>query len=217
MKIHPIKKTELWLAQVVLAIAILLQIAVHFISQELAFGPHYLIIAAEIGLAIVLAFTSTKRHERRNSLHRNTAILFLGLISLANIGSFFLVGKSLIVGSLAITGYELLLSALAIFLTNIIIFGLWYWEIDSPGLSGNEWSKNEKDFQFTQQDLASDFPDWQPSFADYLYLSSTNAINFASSDTRPLTGQAKGLMGLQAMLSAFTLALIVARSVNIIG
>lgn len=217
MKIHPIKKTELWLAQTVLAVAILLQIGVHSISKDLAFGPHYLIIGAEICLLVLLSFTSTKRHEKRNYVHRNAAVLFLGLISLANISSFILVGRSLILNSIDITGYQLLLSALAIFLTNIIVFALWYWEIDSPGLSGRQWSKNDKDFQFTQQDLVADYPDWQPSFIDYLYLSSTNAVNFASSDARPLTAQAKSLMGLQAIVSAFTLALIVARSVNIIG
>ncbi|HEX5796969.1 MAG TPA: hypothetical protein VFX86_01115 [Candidatus Saccharimonadales bacterium] len=217
MKIHPIRKTELWLAQSVLAIAILLQIAVHSISRDLALGPYYLIVGAEICLALVLAFTSTKRHETKNYLHRNATILFLGLISIANISSFILVGRSLILGSISITGFQLLLSALAIFLTNIIVFALWYWEIDSPGLSGRQWSKNDKDFQFTQQDLPRDFPDWQPTFADYLYLSSTNAINFAASDTRPLSLQAKTLMGLQAMISVFTLALIVARSVNILG
>jgi uncharacterized membrane protein len=84
-------------------------------------------------------------------------------------------------------------------------------------LTGRKWSKHEKDFQFTQQDRPADFPDWQPNFGDYLYLSSSNAINFAAADTRPLTGQAKLLMGSQAMISAFTLALMIARAVNIIG
>lgn len=217
MKIHPIRRSELWLAQSVLLLAILLQIAVHSISKELAFGPHYVIIATEIVLAVLLGFTSTKRHEKSPSLHRTASILLLGLISIANISSFILVGHSLITGPSNIAGSELLVSALAIFATNIIVFALWYWEMDSPGLTGSKWSKNEKDFQFTQQDKSNDYPDWQPSFFDYLYLSSSNAINFAAADTRPLSGQAKGLMGLQALISAFTLALMVARSVNILG
>ena len=104
-----------------------------------------------------------------------------------------------------------------IFLTYIIVFGLWYWEIDSPGLTGRSWTKNDKDFQFTQQDLPREFPSWQPVFLDYLYLSVTNAINFASADAKPLTLQAKGLMGIQALVSVFTLALLIARSINILG
>lgn len=217
MKIHSITRRELWLAQTVLLIAILLQIAVHSISKEFALGPHYLIIATEVVLAVVLGFTATKRHEKRRSLHRTASVGLLGLISLANITSFFLVVRSLILGIADLSGYELLLSALAIFVTNIIVFALWYWEIDSPGLTGRKWSKNDKDFHFTQQNHPDDFPQWQPNFGDYLYLSSTNAINFAAADAKPLSGQAKGLMGLQAMISAFTLALMVARSVNIIG
>ena len=217
MKLTTIKKNELWFAQSVLFIAILLQISVHSISRELAIGPHYLIIITEVALAILLGFTYSAQNEKRRRLHKNFSILFLGLISLANISSFFLVGRSLILGVSYITGYELLLSALAIFLTNVIVFALWYWEIDSPGLTGKKWSKNDKDFHFTQQGLTKDFPEWQPSFADYLYLSSTNAVNFAAADAKPLTPQAKGLMGLQALVSAFTLALIVARSVNILG
>jgi len=217
MQIRPIGKHELILAEAVLLIAILLQIVVRYISHELTFGPQYLIIATELALAISIGFTSTKRHVKRHIFHRNSSIFLLGLISVANISSFFLVARSLILNVQSISGYELLASAIAIFLTNIIIFALWYWEIDSPGLSGSKWSKNDKDFQFTQQDKTADFAGWQPTFIDYLYLSSTNALNFAPADSRPLTPQAKSLMGIQALISIFTLALIIARSVSILG
>ena len=143
--------------------------------------------------------------------------MLLALISISNISPLMLVLNSLIVGSSHLSGYVLLVSAVAIFLTNIIVFGLWYWEIDSPGLSGSKWSKHDKDFQFTQQDLGSSYTDWQPRFPDYLYLSITNAINFAPSDTRPLTGQAKLLMGTQSLVSVLVLALVIARSVSILG
>jgi hypothetical protein len=142
----------------------------------------------------------------------------LGLISVENISSVLIVLNLLITQSNIIDGYNLLASAIAIFLTNIIVFALWYWEIDSPGLSGKKWSRHDKDFQFTQQDINnSDFKDWQPSFPDYLYLSLTNAINFAPADARPITHQAKLLMGIQALVSVSTLALIIARSVSILG
>lgn len=217
MKVHPITKGELRLAQFVLIIAIILQIALYYTGSDLSFGPHYLIITTEIILAALLSFTSTNRHEKPSNLHRNASILLLGLISVANISSFFLVGRTLILGTVSITGYELLVSAVAIFLTNIIVFALWYWELDSPGLTGRKWSRNDMDFQFPQQEPGARFTDWQPRFYDYLYISSTNAVNFASADAKPLSGQAKGLMGLQAMISAFTLALMIARSVNILG
>lgn len=64
--------------------------------------------------------------------------------------------------------------------------------------------------------MGGDFPDWQPQFGDYLYLSITNATNFAPADVRPLTLQAKALMAIQSLISVFTLALVLARSVNIL-
>lgn len=217
MRISHISRSELLVAELVIFIAIALQLSVRNISHELTYGPQYLLISTEIALAVSIGLTASRGIGKLMNFQRNASILLLALISLANISSFFLVARSLILNLSVITGYELLVSAIAIFITNIIIFALWYWEIDSPGLTGHTWSKNDKDFHFPQHDLKNDFPDWQPKFIDYLYLSITNAINFASADTKPLTSQAKTLMGVQALISVFTLALIVARSVSILG
>ena len=218
MKIHPISRGELWFAQIALFIAILLQVFAWAINPELTYGPHNLIIITEVALSVIIGLSAGSRHLRSNRVYRTLSFLLLGLISLANIVSFFLVARLLIItDGLLLSGRDLLVSALAIFLTNIIVFALWYWEIDSPGLTGSKWSKHDKDFQFTQQDISDDFPDWQPSFIDYLYLSVTNAINFAAADARPITIGAKSLMGTQALVSVFTLALILARSVSILN
>lgn len=217
MKLHPISRRELWAAQAALFVAILLQVAAWAINPELTYGPHNLIVATEVALAVMLWLTAGRRHLHRGSLYRNMSLLLLGLISLANITSFVLVANLLITESQGLSGREILVAALAIFLTNAIIFALWYWEIDSPGLSGTKWSKHTKDFQFTQQDKQEEFGDWQPQFIDYLYLSITNAINFAPADARPITPQAKCLMATQALLSVFTLALILARSISILN
>lgn len=217
MSVRPISKIELWMAEIVLLIAIGLQIFVNNIDPVLSYGPHSLIIATEIALVVSIAFTSTSKILHTNKLQRIFSFLFLGLITLANFSSFFLVAKALISGDIALQGFGLIVSAIAIFLTNIIVFALWYWEIDSPGLTGHKWSKNDKDFHFIQQELKSDFAGWQPKFLDYLYLSITNAINFSAADGRPLTNQAKALMGTQALISVFTFWLIVARSVSILG
>lgn len=217
MKTHPVDSKELWQAQIALFVAIILQIAAWAINPELTYGPHNLIVGTEIALAVMLGLTAGKRHLQRSALYRNMSLVLLGLISFANITSFALVARLLIVETGILSGKELLLAALAIFLTNVIVFALWYWEIDSPGLTGQKWSRHDKDFQFTQQDIGGDFKNWQPSFIDYLYLSVTNAINFAPADSRPITSQAKLLMGIQALVSAFTVALILARSISILG
>lgn len=209
-------KRELFQAQLALLAAILLQVVVWRINHHL-FGPQYLIILTEVALAIIIAlFASVKTlHER--GIYRMMAFVLLALISAANLGALIIVLGLLVTGSNELSGLELLSSAVAIFLTNIIVFGLWYWEIDSPGLTRKRWSKHDKDFQFTQQEKSNDFPDWKPEFFDYLYISVTNAINFAPADTRPLTRSVKLLMALQALISVFTLALLIARSVSVIG
>ena len=217
MKVHPISRSELWAAQVALTVAILLQMVVWAINRELTYGPHNLIVAGEVFLALMIGITARRRHLQAKLLYRLLSTVLLALISLANIVSIFLVAKLLLSTGVALSGKEMLLAALAIFLTNIIVFALWYWEIDSPGLTGRRWSKHDKDFQFIQQDMTREFVDWQPGFVDYLYLSLTNAINFAPADTRPLTHQAKLLMAIQALVSVFTLALVLARSITILG
>jgi uncharacterized membrane protein len=214
-KIHPISHSELWAAQTALAVAMLLQIFIWILNRQLTYGPHNLIVATEAALAIVIGLSATHRHKLNSGIYRTISFLLLGLISLANISSFVLVLR-LLINNGPVSGRQLIVAAMAIFLTNIIVFALWYWEIDSPGLTGHRWSRHDKDFQFTQHELVHDFPDWQPTFTDYLYLSVTNAINFAPADTKPLTAQAKGLMGIQALISVFTLALVLARSVSIL-
>lgn len=216
-KVHPITPKELFTVQAALVAAIILQTISWVLSPSLHFGPQYVIFAIEVALVTLIGVTARHRHIDGNMLHKTISIVLIGIITVANISSLVLVLNELIRSDQVITGYELLASAIAIFLTNIIVFGLWYWEIDSPGLTGRTWSKNDKDFQFTQYSMKNEFPDWQPVFFDYLYVSLTNAVNFASADTKPLSLEAKALMGVQALVSVFTLALLIARSINILG
>lgn len=212
-----VSRNELYLAQLVLYIAIGLQVSTWVTSGDLSYGPHPLIIISELVLVTMLGLSARHPEALKRSTYRSLSFLMLGLISAENISSVIVVLNLLISESSIVNGYNLLASAIAIFLTNVIVFALWYWEIDSPGLSGKKWSKHDKDFQFTQQDHPQDFKNWLPAFPDYLYLSLTNAINFAAADARPLTHQAKLLMGVQALVSVSTLALIIARSVSILG
>lgn len=198
-------------------VAIGLQVATRTVGNELLPGSQLVIIMTELGLAVLIGLT-VNRHRERALGHHALAVLLLGLISVINVSGLIYVLNALVINHAAVNGEKLLASALAIFATNIIVFALWYWEIDSPGLTGLHWSKHDKDFQFTQQDggLAHEFPNWRPQFGDYLYLSITNAVNFAPADVRPITLQAKSLMAIQSLISVFTLALVLARSVSIL-
>src|SRR6266498_2589997 len=112
----------------------------------------------------------------------------------------------------------LLLTGGAIWLTNVIVFALWYWEIDRGGPAARAHArKKHPDFLFAQMvspELAEH--EWEPYFVDYLYLSFTNATAFSPTDTLPLSRWAKLAMMFQSALSLATLALVVARAVNIL-
>jgi len=208
---------ELAQAQIAVFTAIGLQLLVARSNHELLVGPQFLIISVEIALIIFISLLRSSKTRHQKAINHIIASVLLSLLSVANFSSLILVLNGLIFGHNDVTGIQLLTSAIAIFLTNIIVFSLWYWELDSPGFAQKRWSRHDKDFQFTQQDLEADFPKWQPEFFDYFYLSVTNAINFAPADTKPLTRQAKLLMSIQALISVFTLALVIARSVSILG
>jgi uncharacterized membrane protein len=160
---------------------------------------------------VAIAFTAPRRHIKGAGAHTTLATLLIAVVSLANAAELALLTNALIHGS-DIPGKSLLSGALAIFLTNIIVFGLWYWELDSPGLTGRRNRKND-DFQFPQSQASG----WKPTFFDYLYVSLTNSTAFSPTDTMPLTHGAKALMSIQALIALLTVVLVTARAVNILG
>jgi uncharacterized membrane protein len=197
-----INRTEAgWHIIVALCVAIGLELA---LSNALTFGAKYTVAGLEVFLILLL--TIFPLHA---ALKRLFAILLLGLISLANLVSLGMVIAALF-GGLTVNGHELLISSMAIYLTNIIVFGLWYWELDNT-------RQAVPDFLFPQQSTPKGERDWKPMFFEYLYISLTNATAFSPTDAMPLTHRAKLLMAIQAVVSLVTVALVVARAVNILS
>ncbi|MGA3150341.1 MAG: hypothetical protein ABSD10_01820 [Candidatus Saccharimonadales bacterium] len=208
------RRREMVYAQTALLIAIALGLS---LDKSLVVGPKYIIAVLELFLVFGIGITAPLKHSLGAILRRNFSLLLIALISLANGASMILVANDLIKGS-SIQGRQLIFAAFAIFVTNIIIFSLWYWEIDSPGLTGIRKHDDDPKFQFPQ--MAINIPetkDWEPSYFDYLYLSTTNASAFSPTDALPMTHGAKLLMGLQAFISLLTVVLVTARAVNILG
>ena len=113
---------------------------------------------------------------------------------------------------------QLLVGTGIVLATNIVTFGLLYWQLDGGGPSGRlVHSKPYPDFQFPQtgaEGLAP--PDWQPRFQDHLYLAYTNVVAFSPTDTLPLTHRVKGLMAIQSMISLAVLVVVISRVINIL-
>ena len=111
---------------------------------------------------------------------------------------------------------ELLLTGFAIYTTNMIVFGLIFWEVEDGGPVARlrAHDRHARDFRFPQDDDSSG---WRPQFWDYLYVSLTNSIAFSPTDTMPLSLRAKALMGLASFVAAVTVLLVAARAVNVLG
>ena len=188
---------------IVLAIFVAIGLGL-LLSNQLTFNAKYAIATLELLLIVLLIFVPFKA-----SAKRFFAIVLLAIISIVNLISLGLVIAALF-GGLKVDGHELLISSVAIYLTNIIVFGLWYWELDNT-------REAIPDFLFPQQTNVKVDPHWKPTFFDYLYVSVTNATAFSPTDTLPLTHRGKLLMGVQSIVSLVTVALVVARAVNILS
>lgn len=211
---------NLWPARAAILATMALYIS---LPDRLTIGPTWLPPALEATLLVALTVLAPVRHTREMMAQRLLAFGLTALINLSNIGSLVLLIAALLHKGVAMTGAALngqilLLASLQIWLTNILVFALWYWELDRGGPIDRRMAHHrEPDFLFTQMsNPGCATTDWTPHFLDYLYLSFTNATAFSPTDTLPLTPWAKMLMLVQAMASLLTVALVAARAVNIL-
>jgi hypothetical protein len=144
-------------------------------------------------------------------------IVLLALLGASTLVALVLLARLLVAGGHA-AGKPLILAGAGLWFTNILIFGIWYWELDrgGPGVR-RSMEAGRSDFLFPQMTEHALDAGWTPGFADYLYTSYTNAAAFSPTDTLPLTATAKGLMAAQSLIALTTLLLVVSRAVNILG
>jgi hypothetical protein len=192
-----------WQVSVAVAAAVALQFPLP--GRLVLLHPVWLLPALQGLLLLALIMANPRRINRESRSLRLLGLTFAALLSLANTWSVAQLITGLVTGG-------------AIWLTNIIVFALWYWEFDRGGpVARANGDRMYPDFLFAQMtspQLAP--PDWEPAFSDYLYLSFTNAAAFSPTDVLPLSRWAKMGMTAQAIVSVVTVALVVARAVNIL-
>jgi uncharacterized membrane protein len=203
-----------WPIQATVLVAIGLQVG---LSRRLTAGPAWLVPALEGVLLLGLSMATPRQLEHEHTARRRTAIALTAFVSAANIFSLVAL-TSLLLHHNVENGKQLIVSGMLIWLTNFLIFALWYWEIDRGG-PGRRAAGHDgpPDFLFPQ--MSDDRIEplyWRPQFIDYLYVSLTNATAFSPTDTMPLTPMAKSIMGLQSIVSLVTLGLVISRAVNIL-
>jgi hypothetical protein len=187
-------------------------------SAGLITAARIIVPALAVALLWPLALTVPRTELIKRSVPRRTAALVLiGLISLAMAASVILLVHLLVNGN-KVNGHDLLRAAIHIWCASVLVFALWFWQLDSGGPTARVLRPGTSpDFLFTQQaspDLG--LPGWRPRFVDYLYLSYTNSTAFSPTDTMPLTQWAKMLMLVESAASLLLLLMVAARAVNIL-
>ena len=203
--------------------------------NDLSVGPRWLAPAIELALLVPLSIGTvwTQRSLRRaekdetwnlvrdkRKFVRRLATVLTAFSTLINFIALALLMRAIIDGH-AGTGRTLFLDAVNIWVTNVVVFALWYWILDRGGPSSRGLvPSNMRDFLFTQQlgdDQAPGFKGWLPGFLDYVFLAFTNATAFSPADTFPLTTRAKLLMMAESTISLITIAVVASRAVGILN
>ncbi|MFL5518706.1 MAG: hypothetical protein ACJ8DJ_21320 [Gemmatimonadales bacterium] len=197
-----------------IALTVVLRIAV---PNRASLSPHWLLPVAEIGLlGAVIAANPGDVVGRARWLRPLVVGLIIALAVFA-LGATVLLVRDLARGSeVTESASALLASGGLVWIGNALIFGLFYWAMDSGGpLARFRRERPFPDFAFSQHlnpELAP--PGWRPSYVDYLILGFTTSTAFSPTDVMPMAPWAKLTMAVQSLMSLAVLGLVIARAVN---
>jgi uncharacterized membrane protein len=217
-----------WHASVAVLAALALYIT---LPPRYTIGPVWAAPLAVMVILVPLSILAPKRHRETRRMR------FLGILLIAIVNFFNIVSVLLLVDAFfhpkrtaeLNSAAALMRHGLQIWFTNILVFALWFWELDGNGPDARAHANaatefENADFLFPQMQMSMMGgeptrcvdPLWKPQFFDYLYLAFTNSTAFSPADVMPLSRWAKFLMLVEAMISLITIAIVLARSVSLI-
>ncbi|WP_028065884.1 DUF1345 domain-containing protein [Solirubrobacter soli] len=199
------------------------------LPDTLLFAPRFVVPALELALLVPLVAVNPRRMVRENRTLRRISIALVLLIAAANAAALILVVKQLVSGQ-ATHGATLLLAAGQVWMTNIIVFALAFWELDRGGPVRRTQATGRDlpaaDFRFPQDEdhdairevavRSSAKSGWTPGFVDYLYVSVTNSSAFSPTDTMPLSPRVKMLMAAESISAIVLSVLVISRGVSLL-
>jgi hypothetical protein len=187
------------------------------LPRDLVVGPIWLLPTL---IVILLVPTVVSHRVGRQSLNRTLGFVINGITTLALIGSVILLVR-------ALPGHRespvrLLRSGGLLWLTNVIVFGLWYWRLDGggPTLRQKEKKFGSTSFLFPQMQIPHDERSefecmrWRPRFIDYLFVSFTQSSTFGPTDAPLLARWAKVLAMVQILISLTIVVLLISQAVG---
>ena len=184
------------------------------LPEPLTIGPSWLLLAIVVLLLIPIVISARRG---RYGITRVLTFTVNGIITVSMIASLIFLIQG--IPQHLETPKALLRSAAALWLTNILIFALWYWKLDGGGPLLRELPNgmSSSSFLFPQM-IGRENRDssWVPSFVDYLFLAFNTSTAFSPTDTAVLSRWAKLGTMLQSLISLTIIALLAARAVNIL-
>ena len=199
------------------------------LPPKVTFGPLWLVPLLVLIILIPLSVISPMR-KHETPMQRAASIAAIAILNVFNIISVVLLIIAIVHPAKIhqfTNGVTLLTAGLQIWITNVLVFALWYWEVDAGGPEARAHAPTAADFQgsaflfpqmaFGDQKLGCVDVEWKPLFMDYLFLAFTNASAFSPADTFPLSRLGKSLMMAEAFTSFVTIGIVVSRAVGIIA
>jgi uncharacterized membrane protein len=189
-----------------------------------------IVVGVGVLLVVAVVVLDPRRLGRETRWSRRLSIAQVLLLLVANQVALGIVIHALLTAKHA-DGPAVLLATVQVWVTNVIAFGLAFWELDRGGPVSRRIRPRVQlpraDFRFPQDEDSdavrevamgsSEHSGWVAAFVDYLYFSLTNSMAFSPTDTMPLTTRAKALMGVESFIAFVILALVIARGVSLLG
>ena len=189
------------------------------LPRDLVIGPIWLVPAV---IVVLLVPTVVSHRVGRQSLNRTLGIIISGITTLALIGSVILLVRAL--PTHREPASQLLRSGGLLWLTNVMVFALWYWRLDGggPSLRHKQKKFGSTSFLFPQMQIPQDERDqfecvrWRPHFIDYLFVAFTQSSTFGPTDAPLLARWAKVLAMTQISISLTIVVLLISRAVGVL-
>ena len=158
------------------------------------------------------------RIDRRSATMQHLMVALLVIMTTGTGLAVIVLAYDILVAVRGVTATVLLGRGAAIWVENVIVFSLWYWQLDRGGPAERAaGSPIPPSFAFPENATPELAPaDWRPAYPDYLYLAYTNATAFSPTDTLPVRRWAKLTMMVQSTLSLVIAILVIARAINVL-
>lgn len=213
----PAERTASRLGAVLIALAIVMLIAL--LPRRYHLTPNWVAYSAATLLLLPMILVSVTRGNRvSRRFERVAEFVAVGAALAFNSANLLVAAYNLVENPGKLEPVPLFYTSIGIWTGNILIFTLIYWLVDSGGPDARlNHTAPYPDFDFPAMDDSAPVPpNWQPGIIDYLFLGFTTSTAFSPTEAMPMTPRAKLLVMLQSSISLITIAIVAARTINIL-